>query len=576
MSDQQVEKYDEFGDLSLSVAKDENSNLDEYGVWIKKKPSADEQVIQNELHSNDEEDEAVIEEEKDIPFDFDGLDENDSSDEDSFTKELKGAEQSLDASSSEDTNFDDVDMSNFFTDLGDAVENEEVTKKEEEEALKMDLNFDTMDSYMNEEDKDDFDDILNVTDSSGDSELDDFVSDLNSSTSGSQPKDSSDSTDHLEKDMDLSIDVDENQDFSDIGQATDSEESVALPSLAQENNETPKEKKTENSVVIKNTIVEPENIEEIREENRKVMGEEEVKKHEDSFNDVEALANDLTSDVGDNLSLKSSGHVSVEGMDKITELLSEIVKEISSLKAEISALKIASNSVIDEKKLEEKKEEPEEATGFFKDEDTDEAIALTGDELNNILITADFTEEDEPNAKTDDDVIVAEDVGTCEACSDDVKEKIEDDFSDENDVDFDDITLENSKLDDFVIPEELDYSMLNSDDGKIATTEGSDMSYLDEKDAEDDVSIDIPETQDIAIENVQDDSSIEKTSENAKVCENAEDSNTLPSNIKEEVKSVLSYMDQLLDSLPEDKIKEFADSEYFEMYKRLFSELGIS
>ena len=58
--------------------------------------------------------------------------------------------------------------------------------------------------------------------------------------------------------------------------------------------------------------------------------------------------------------------------------------------------------------------------------------------------------------------------------------------------------------------------------------------------------------------------------------ENNEDSNTLPSNIKEEVKSVLSYLDQLLDSLPEDKIKEFADSKYFEMYRRLFTELGIS
>ena len=35
-------------------------------------------------------------------------------------------------------------------------------------------------------------------------------------------------------------------------------------------------------------------------------------------------------------------------------------------------------------------------------------------------------------------------------------------------------------------------------------------------------------------------------------------------------------MDQLLESLPEDKMKEFAESEYFEMYNKLFSELGIS
>ena len=34
-------------------------------------------------------------------------------------------------------------------------------------------------------------------------------------------------------------------------------------------------------------------------------------------------------------------------------------------------------------------------------------------------------------------------------------------------------------------------------------------------------------------------------------------------------------MDQLLDSLPEDKIHEFAASPHFDVYKRLFNELGI-
>jgi len=38
---------------------------------------------------------------------------------------------------------------------------------------------------------------------------------------------------------------------------------------------------------------------------------------------------------------------------------------------------------------------------------------------------------------------------------------------------------------------------------------------------------------------------------------------------------VLSYLDQLLEALPEDKIKQFAQSEYFGVYKRLFEELGL-
>jgi pilus assembly protein FimV len=45
--------------------------------------------------------------------------------------------------------------------------------------------------------------------------------------------------------------------------------------------------------------------------------------------------------------------------------------------------------------------------------------------------------------------------------------------------------------------------------------------------------------------------------------------------LKSEIRSVLSYLDKLLDSLPEDKIEEFARSEHFDTYKRLFEELGL-
>ena len=49
----------------------------------------------------------------------------------------------------------------------------------------------------------------------------------------------------------------------------------------------------------------------------------------------------------------------------------------------------------------------------------------------------------------------------------------------------------------------------------------------------------------------------------------------IPSNLKKELKTVLSYMDQLLESLPDDKIEEFAQSEYYDTYKKLFKELGL-
>ena len=50
---------------------------------------------------------------------------------------------------------------------------------------------------------------------------------------------------------------------------------------------------------------------------------------------------------------------------------------------------------------------------------------------------------------------------------------------------------------------------------------------------------------------------------------------TVPDALKDEIRAVLKYMDHLLEALPEDKIQEFASSDYFVMYKKLFEELGL-
>jgi pilus assembly protein FimV len=49
----------------------------------------------------------------------------------------------------------------------------------------------------------------------------------------------------------------------------------------------------------------------------------------------------------------------------------------------------------------------------------------------------------------------------------------------------------------------------------------------------------------------------------------------IDSALLDEVKSILKYIDTLLGDLPEEKIKEFAASSYFERYKGLFEKLGI-
>jgi hypothetical protein len=50
----------------------------------------------------------------------------------------------------------------------------------------------------------------------------------------------------------------------------------------------------------------------------------------------------------------------------------------------------------------------------------------------------------------------------------------------------------------------------------------------------------------------------------------------VPQKFKQELRTVLSYMDILLEALPEEKIEEFARSEHFEPYKKLFQELGLA
>ena len=54
------------------------------------------------------------------------------------------------------------------------------------------------------------------------------------------------------------------------------------------------------------------------------------------------------------------------------------------------------------------------------------------------------------------------------------------------------------------------------------------------------------------------------------------DNDGLNGELKKEIKSVLLYMDQLLENLPEEKIYEFAKSEEFATYKKLFKDLGLS
>lgn len=435
------------------------------------------------------------------------------------------------------------------------------------------------------------------------------------------------------------------------------------------------------------------------------------------FDDIEALENDLLDsgnqeipeEFGENISViqshkKNDGaetaasQSNVLANDKATEILTQIASELVSIKNELANMKFEMAQT--QQKLEESNiSTPQEntitdsilndvaesdKTGFFNDDDGDETIALTGDELNNILITADFTEEnmekdyeipetldeidgtfldddnlekdsnkDEPEVFDDNDLLNAVEPEHINDLTDDISyldEDVELNVKDEPDEKIEEIEIEDFLSDD--IPEEpaledhnLDES--DADDGGIlddfdmtitelelpdgqsiplgdeysgfeAITEnieeGHDEAADFEPESEETVKQDIQKSDDISWEDnslstATDETDIISKSEDISeiINENHEDAvfspeeleqaaqdiprleldesaaeeqkvqtETLPIHLKDEIKSVLTYMDQLLESLPEEKIEEFAKSEYFDTYKRLFDELGIS
>lgn len=50
----------------------------------------------------------------------------------------------------------------------------------------------------------------------------------------------------------------------------------------------------------------------------------------------------------------------------------------------------------------------------------------------------------------------------------------------------------------------------------------------------------------------------------------------MPEELREDLKRLLVYLDRLLESLPEAKIDEFAGSEYFDLYRKIFDYFDLS
>ena len=336
-------------------------------------------------------------------------------------------------------------------------------------------------------------------------------------------------------------------------------------------------------------------------ENEKVESEENMN---NDFDDVKAVEQDLldteTKDTGSEPALDKTNEETTV-LRKIAEELTSIRDEITTLKSELNNLKSVDTTA---SQVEESVQSGDDAgevsiptsqndsenSGFFADDDTDESIALTGDELNNILTTADFTEE---KSGVDEDHPVNDDSGEPEEVkTEDVDEGISDfekELLENDEKTFDEEKAFEDPAYDTVEPVPItkieDTNYLAGEDEALSAEElAIDEGEIPEIDFNDEVLVEPEETEisdtikdlDINAKTPEIDTVTQEPTEEKEPEVEKEDNGVFTEELKGEIKTVLAYMDQLLENLPESKIEEFAKSEHFHVYKKLFDELGLS
>ena len=441
----------------------------------------------------------------------------------------------------------------------------------------------------------------------------------------------------------------------------------------------PKEEVSENTASESETFAEPVEItpeSEIIDEPKADatdLTEKEVEETEipDTFDEEAAsfLENDdeKVAEVADSITapILDEGELETEKPStQMTAIFSQIVTELSSLKNEIASLKNEFETLKNEKQPENLKLESNDSgnEGFFSNSDEDDTIALSKDEMDNILNTADIAQAEKTEA-TQENISEPEELsseepefkeepkttdetenlfGSADDVADISDEDIlsDDDFAMEfenaqpenieeptlDDVDYTNISKENDLPEEISVPKNDDILVESSPTDLLETkdseNEGENSSDSFDEDPFELSSVEpsisetltdekldyLSKTPEEAEQNVNSEEVLElpesEETENAKETETAEEVETekteatqenisepeelsseepetkeskdISDDLKTEIKSVLSYMDQLLENLPENKIAEFAQSEQFDTYKKLFKELGLA
>ena len=535
------------------------------------------------------------------------------------TPEAVAAEQTAKETESEPS-FNEVSLDDFVTfddvSLEDAPE---VEAKSEEEALE------------DEAFEDEFLDIdIDIDDDINDEELEILE--------GNRPKEqpAEPKTGVASQDIDLSefVDFEEVSPSQEAGAEASlaGEEELTLPALEQQEGyfeesvlEEPLPPLVDEGPVVLDTDLEPDDV--------------------TDMDHIRALEADLTSGIRQP-EPAGAGDLAAQILGKIEQELSSIKQEISDLKKEMTNLRVAPSAPeapIFPPAAEPAPESDEalaaeaakSSHGFF-DEEDDETIALTGDELDNILSTAEVSEGEETGVSLDEDLLDTDAEGNLiepQITEEEDAHVTDEEFLAGTGLDIDDPAFdvevpqvpltEEEEADDeptLGVPDSIELEE-NFPEG---LDEGETENLLDVPPAEESPLTEISFEEDQGLESVDlaplapeltdelpgsadwDEEEVVVPEVEAKEPSDTDSEgwtaplaqdeapafqapepplppppaappagSALTSNVKEELRAVLSYMDKLLASLPDDKIQEFAESEHFEVYKRLFEELGL-
>ena len=418
-------KTDDLYDPNFSIDSDSTEKLDMYGVWLKKKKDSIEPLDSDDSQIASD---SGIEDQNDINFDDDFSFSNSDMDTDIKAPELEELNDinSLDTvpletdSSSytgndssdvplDEDSFESLDLDDFLSDEGSPEPQEVSETFVEEEPIDLDFTEMTDDTEkpmdndtppaglenFSEISLDDFEDAA-PSDSSGldgnFEPVDDFDDIIKGDTTEEQ------NSEQKEKPvLDINVTADDEaakvQPLSELSSQV-VEDNADIPIFGTDED---KEDKTDSKTA---DTEEPAFFDDIEAVKQDLLSTPQNTEH---TNEAEPTAPAPKQETKDsmNTTAETSQHPAAE-QDKATELLMKIAHEISDLKAELNNLKatmtaqsktVAESSVKDTGNPQTEKNADTESSGFFSDDDTDETIALTGDELNNILITADFTEE---------------------------------------------------------------------------------------------------------------------------------------------------------------------------------------